>query len=136
MEIKRSPDYSSIENDLMITSMVQKSNKVKVYSEDAENRWFIMRLVPDLMPYVDVLDVHIGCSQLMSLYKGDPTYFGNSIIVFDGDVSEDDLNIVPEQLRNRLNNIIKLPGNKRPEEVIYDYIISLPHDHPYWKGHQ
>ena len=133
MEIKRNPEYSSIENDLLVTSMLQNSNKVKLYSEDAENRWFIKNLVPDLIPYVDILDVRIGCSQLMSLYKGDPNYFGNAVIVFDGDVSDDDLNTVPEQLRKRLNNIVRLPGVKRPEEVLYDYIISLQSDHPYWE---
>ena len=133
MEIKRNPEYSSIENDLLVTSMLQNSNKVKLYSEDAENRWFIKNLVPDLISYVDILDVRIGCSQLMSLYKGDPNYFGNAVIVFDGDVSDDDLNTVPEQLRKRLNNIVRLPGVKRPEEVLYDYIISLQSDHPYWE---
>lgn len=133
MEIKRNPEYSSIENDLLVTSMLQNSNKVKLYSEDAENRWFIKNLVPDLIPYVDILDVRIGCSQLMSLYKGDPNYFGNAVIVFDGDVTDEDLNTVPEQLRKRLNNIVKLPGAKRPEEVFYDYIISLLPEHPYWE---
>ncbi len=133
MEIKRNPDYSSIENDLLVTSWLQNTNKVKLYSEDAENRWFVSNLVPDLILFVDMLDVHIGCAQLMSLYKGDPNYFGNVVMVFDGDVKESDLDTVPEQLRQRLNNIVKLPGTKRPEEVIYDYIISLPPDHPYWE---
>lgn len=133
MEIKRNPEYSSIDNDLQVTSMLQNSNKVKLYSEDAENRWFIKNLVPDLISYVDILDVRIGCSQLMSLYKGDLNYFGNAVIVFDGDVSDNDLNTIPEQLRKRLNNIVRLPGVKRPEEVLYDYIISLQADHPYWE---
>ena len=35
------------------------------------------------------------------------------------DVKEKDLEAIPEQLRKRLNNIIKLPGTIRPEEVIY-----------------
>ena len=133
MDIKRNPEYSSIENDLLVTSMLQNPNKVKLYSEDAENRWFIKNLVPDLMLYVEMMDVHIGCSQLMSLYKGDPNYFGNAVIVFDGDVKDSDLDTIPEQLRKRLNNIVKLPGTKRPEEVLYDYIITLQPDHPYWE---
>lgn len=69
----------------------------------------------------------------MSLYKGDPDYFGNAVIVFDGDVSDNDLNTIPEQLRKKLNNIVKLPGDKRPEEELYDYIIALGPDHPYWE---
>ena len=133
MDIKRNPEYSSIENDLLVTSMLQNPNKVKLYSEDAENRWFIKNLVPDLMLYVEMMDVHIGCSQLMSLYKGDPNYFGNVVIVFDGDVKDSDLDTIPEQLRERLNNIVKLPGTKRPEEVLYDYIMALQPEHPYWE---
>ncbi len=133
MEIKRNPEYSTIENDLSVMSMLQNSNRVKLYSEDDETRWFIRNLVPEYQSYVDILDVHIGCSQLMSLYKCDSSYFGNTIIVFDGDVKEDILNVVSEKIRNRLNNIIKLPGTTRPEEIIYKYILSLQPEHPYWE---
>lgn len=132
LEMKRNPDYSTIENDLLVESMLQNSNKVKVYSEDAENRWFIRKLVPEYLPYVDILDVKIGCDQLLSLYTGDISYFGNVLIVLDGDVNDKDLQTIPEQLRNRLNNIIKLPGTVRPEEVIYKYILDLDPEHPYW----
>lgn len=134
LDMKRNPDYSTIENDLLVESMLQNSNKVKVYSEDAENRWFIKKLVPEYLPYVDILDVKIGCDQLLSLYSGDVSYFGNVLIVFDGDVKEKDLETIPEQLRKRLNNIIKLPGTKRPEEVIYKYILELDSEHPYWEN--
>ena len=63
---------------------------------------------------------------------GDLTYFGNTIIVFDGDVSDDELGKIPQTVREKLNNILLLPGEKRPEEVIYNYIISLPPEHSYW----
>lgn len=134
LEMKRNPDYSTIENDLLVESMLQNSNKVKVYSEDAENRWFIRKLVPEYLPYVDILDVKIGCDQLLSLYIGDISYFGNVLIVLDGDVKDKDLEMIPEQLRTRLSNIIKLPGAVRPEEVIYKYIINLDPEHPYWEN--
>lgn len=134
LEMKRNPDYSTIENDLLVESMLQNSNKVKIYSEDSENRWFIKKLVPEYLSYVELLDVKIGCAQLLSLYKGDVSYFGNVLIVLDGDVTDKDLKTIPEQLRNRLKNIIKLPGKIRPEEVIYKYIISLESEHPYWEN--
>ena len=134
LEMKRNPDYSTIENDLLVESMLQNSNKVKVYSEDKENRWFMKNLVSEYLPYVDILDVKIGCDQLLSLLKGDISYFGNALIVLDGDVEDKDLETISEQLRNRLNNIIKLPGSVRPEEVIYNYILSLDAEHPYWEN--
>ena len=132
LEVKRNPSFSSIKNDLLITSMVQNVNKVKVYTEDSENRWFLKNLVPEYLPYIELLDVNIGCVQLISLYMGDLTYFGNTIIVFDGDVSDDVLGKIPQTVREKLNNILLLPGEKRPEEVIYNYIISLPPEHSYW----
>lgn len=134
LEMKRNPDYSTIENDLLVESMLQNSNKVKIYSEDAENRWFIQKLVPEYLSYVDILDVKIGCDQLLSLYTGDISYFGNVLIVLDGDVKDKDLEAIPEQLRARLKNIIKLPGTVRPEEVIYKYILTLEPEHPYWEN--
>lgn len=134
LDLKRNPDYSTIENDLLVESMLQNSNKVKIYSEDAENRWFIKKLVPEYLPYVDILDVTIGCDQLLSLYSGDVSYFGNVLIVLDGDVKERDLETIPEQFRTRLNNIIKLPGTMRPEEVVYKYILGLDSEHPYWEN--
>lgn len=97
LEMKRNSDYSTIENDLLVESMLQNSNKAKVYSEDSENRWFIKKLIPEYLPYVEMLDVKIGCDQLLSLYKGDMSYFGNVLIVLDGDVKDKDLETIPEQ---------------------------------------
>lgn len=134
LELKRNPNYSSIENDLLVESMLQNTNKVKVYSEDAENRWFIKKLLPEYLMYIDILDVNIGCNQLLSLYNGDVSYFGNVLIILDGDVEDKDLEVIPERLRTRLKNIVKLPGNERPEEVIYNYIMSLDPEHPYWEN--
>ncbi len=134
LEVRRNPDYSTIENDLLVQSMLQNSNRVKVYSEDAENRWFIQNLLPDYLPFLEILDVKLGCDQLLSLYNGDISYFGNVLIVLDGDVKDKNLEVIPERLRTRLNNIIKLPGSVRPEEVIYQYILSLDSEHPYWEN--
>jgi hypothetical protein len=133
LELKRNPSYSTIENDLLVLSMVQSINKVKVYSEDEENRWFLKNILSEYLPYIELLDVKIGCSQLISLYNADLSYFGNSLIVFDGDVDEKALSVIPEKIRHRLNNIITLPGEVRPEEVLYKYIMGLTEDHPYWE---
>lgn len=134
LEVRRNPDYSTIENDLLVQSMLQNPNKVKVYSEDEENRWFIKKLIPEYLPYIEILDVKIGCNQLLSLYTGDLSYFGNVLIVLDGDVEAKELNKIPEQLRNKLKNIVKLPGSVRPEEIIYQYLCNLDPEHPYWEN--
>lgn len=132
LDIKRNPDYITMENDLMIQSVVQKNKKIKLYTEDAEARWLLSHLIQSYLLYVEMVDSKIGCRELISLYMADSAYFGQCIMVFDGDVPDAEISIIPETLRKRFNNIIKLPGNKRPEEIIYDYIVSLPSDHDFW----
>lgn len=134
LEIKRNTPFTEIESDLMVNSIVQNSNKIKLYSEDAEARWFLSHIINEYLPYVDVLDVTIGCSELINLYKADIQYFGNVLLVFDGDVTESQLNKIPSQTRKNLGNILLLPGGKRPEEVIYNYLLSLDSDHEFWSG--
>ena len=134
LEIKRNTPFTEIESDLMVNSIVQNSNKIKLYSEDAEARWFLSHIVNEYLPYVDVLDVTIGCSELINLYKADIQYFGNVLLVFDGDVTESQLNKIPSQMRKNLGNILLLPGGKRPEEVIYNYLLSLDSEHEFWSG--
>jgi len=102
-----------------------------VYSEDAENRWFLKNLLKKYMMHLKILETNIGCEQLLNLYSVDQNYFGNVLIVLDGDVKSDKIDKLPQI--NRLKNIIKLPGEVRPEEVIFNYIISLNHDHPFWE---
>lgn len=134
LEIKRNPSFTEIESDLMIISAVQNSNKTKLYSEDAEARWFLQYLVQDYLVYVDVLDIKIGCDQLINLYAADLQYFGNTLIIFDGDVTEKQLEKIPKSMRENLGNILKLPGGKNPEQLLYDYLVSLGPEHDFWSG--
>jgi len=132
LEIKRNITFTEIERDLSVTSIVQSYNKVKIYSEDSEARWFLKFLIPEYLVYLELLDTTIGCDELINLYNADISYFGNILIVFDGDVTEKQLNKIPGPLRDKLGNIIKLPGDKRPEEIIYNYLKKLQPDHDYW----
>lgn len=132
LEIKRNSDYFAIESDLLVQSIVQNNRKIRVYSEDSENRWMLKHLVANYLPFLDVLEANVGCAELMSLYNADTSYFGNSLIVLDGDVQDKTIQTVPETIRNHFFNIVKLPGNVRPEEVIYKYLISLQEDHDFW----
>lgn len=134
LEIKRNPAFNEIESDLMIISAVQNSNKIKIYSEDAEARWFLKYLAPDYLVYVDVLEITIGCDQLINLYCADLQYFGNALILFDGDVKESQLSKISKAIRDSLRNIVQLPGNKSPEEILYDYLLTLGPDHAFWSS--
>jgi hypothetical protein len=116
----------------MVQSMAQNRKKVKVYSEDAEARWFLQKLLNQYIARLEMLDVSLGCKHLLGLFKADPLYFGNTLIVLDGDVSDRDISDVPEKVRERANNIVKLPGAVRPEQIMYEYLNALPPEHPYW----
>ena len=132
LEIKRNFEFCSIESDLMVQSMAQNRKKTKIYSEDAEARWFLQKLLNHYIARLEILDVSLSCTHLLGLFKADPVYFGNVLIVLDGDVSDRDISEVPEKVRQRANNIIKLPGIVRPEQVIYDYLNAMPSEHNYW----
>ena len=82
--------------------------------------------------YVDVLEITIGCDQLINLYCADLQYFGNALILFDGDVKENQLSKISKAIRDSLRNIVLLPGNKSPEKILYDYLLTLGPDHAFW----
>ena len=134
LEIKRNPSFTEIESDLMIISAVQASNKIKLYSEDAEARWFMKYLIQDYLVYVEEMDITIGCDPLINLCSADLQYFGNTLIVLDGDVTEKQLSKIPESMRKNLGNIIRLPGGTSPERVLYEYLLSLGPDHDFWSS--
>lgn len=133
LDIRRNPSFHSMENDLMIQSIINNSHKVKIYSEDAETRWFLKNLIGNYISYVDLLDVKAGCQSLMTMYKSDAEYFTRTLIVLDGDVDEKTLDTVPKPIRDKFRNILLLPGKERPEQVIYEYILGLESDHEFWK---
>lgn len=134
LEIKRNPSFTEIESDLRIISAVQNSNKIKLYSEDAEARWFLHHLIPNYLIYIEELDIKLGCDQLINLYNADIQYFGNILMLFDGDVTEKQLSKIPKNIQDNLGNILMLPGNEPPEKVIYEYVLSLGPDHDFWSS--
>jgi hypothetical protein len=92
----------------------------------------LKNLTSDYQNLLDVLDVSLGCRELMTLFKADMQYFGNALIVLDGDVTDETLNVIDEKIRTRMGNVLKLPGQVRPEELVRQYLLGLPSDHPYW----
>jgi hypothetical protein len=129
LELYKNPAYTFIENELSVLSDVQNKRKIKIYTEDEENRWFLKKLINEYLPQVEMLDVNIGCNELLKLRKADLEYFSNVLIVLDGDVSEEVIEKEKAIGKLTIDNLLKLPGTERPEKVIYNYIINLPDDH-------
>ena len=125
----KNPTYTCIENDLLIKTSKHQL-KVKVYAEDDEARWFAKKMLKKYENYLDFLDRHLGCEDLIRLFNCDQTYFGNTIIIFDGDVKASQLKNIKAKYKG---NYLKLPDNKNnPETVFYNYLISLDEESPYW----
>ena len=124
----KNPTYTCIENDLLIKTSKQQI-KIKVYTEDNEARWFAKKLLTDYSKYLDFVDSKLGCKELITLFNCDQTYFGNNLIIFDGDVTQNDLKNITAKYKK---NYFTLPGNSNPESVFYEYLIHLDEDSSYW----
>lgn len=131
LEILSNPSYAVIYNDLNIPFICNNIKKINVYSEDEECRWFFKKLIERYKIHVNIVNITLGCSELLRLNSADPIYFSNIIFVLDGDVSDEDIS---KKNSNKFNNIIKLPGMVRPEQVIYEFMLSLPHTSDFWIG--
>lgn len=130
----RNPRLDIIKNDLTLNLSANGLQKVGVFSEDAEARKLIAELVKDtcLESRLNLIDCSFGCKQLMQLYIHDFAYMRDRILVLDGDVSEADIDdSIPKPLRDIGKNIVTLPGEVRPEQVIYDFLVSYD-DEAFW----
>lgn len=112
-------------NDLNSTSGIYKNNKLTVYSEDDEARWFLTKLTYKLLPSMQLIQTKLGHDQLLLLDHHDRKYFSNVLFVFDGDVPQEKL----KTYHNGTGNKLTLPYKNNPEKVIYNYINSLPKGH-------
>ncbi len=130
LEVHVNPDQQFINNDMMIENSLKKINrkKVVVYSEDAETRWFIEKILEDYKRYVKIVNMNFGCEQAKKWMKTDPEYFKNILFILDGEVDISPENSISgEQLRN----FIVLPGGAPPEQVLHDYLLKLKSGHAY-----
>lgn len=85
---------------------------------------------PDVIGNLEFLEISLGCDEIKNLYAGDFSYFREKVVVFDGDVSDASIEEkIPPTLRQNGGNIVCLPGGgKRPENVVWDYLLASPVD--------
>ena len=132
----RNPSFTAIQNDLSLGGYSPTSPRVGVFSEDAEARHFLSHLIKGtaLETRLELVDCSFGCDQLMKLYVNDFPYIRDRVIVFDGDVRDGDIEgTIPKGLRESGQNIVRLPGNVRPEKVIYDFLCAYENDE-FWNA--
>lgn len=125
LKVYRNPAFSIIKNDLMLANPGSNIRRIPVYCEDDEGRWFFENLIKKHKIRLNLIKVKLSCDALIQLNKNDPVYFSNVIFALDGDVPDEDI--------CNFNNFIKLPGNVRPEKVIYDFLLDLSSDSELWE---
>lgn len=123
LQIKKNADYDFIEKDLLISPINTKCKKQKitVYSEDEEARWFIKKLLRGYNNKLDFRNIKISCSSLVDLMNCEPC-FKNYIVIFDGDFDQD------RRITMNKQNYLILPTTNdqkiSPEKELHTFLFS------------
>ena len=133
------PDIYKIRMNLlsMTSNEIYLNKKIPVFTEDEEARIFLEIIFeyfsqkqPDIFSkfkdFFHLVNIKIGANNLINIFADryliDSTM--QSICILDGD---------HQNKRDYGNYIITLPGEKSPEELIFEYSISLSNTNdPFW----
>jgi hypothetical protein len=135
VEVIQNPPFDIIYKELMATYYLPTSRKISIFSEDNEARYFIKKILEKYSNRFKLLDVSFGYDQLLKMLANDFNNFSQYLYILDGDVPEADItHCIKKVSPAQIHCILKLPGSKRPEEVIWQYLNQLPPDHKFLKG--
>jgi AAA15 family ATPase/GTPase len=104
-----------------------KPKRINVYFEDNEARIFYKNLISDLQFDCEIVlkNLSLSCGTYKTLLEKGFEEFTKSIVVLDGDFRTN----FPMHLSD---NVIFLPNNYRPENVVKDFLNSLPETDSFW----
>lgn len=132
--LKLSNDNIVVENNLTVDQITAHltlnplssppTKKIRVYTEDSEARLFIKTLLPRrLLSRIELVDVSLGAEELIKLKKSKIPEFTENLIILDGDKSKHSIN-------NK--NVITLPSNVGPDQLLFEFLNGLPDDDEFW----
>lgn len=139
IEVVQNPPFDAIYKELMATYCTPASRRISVFSEDDEARFLIRKLLEKYSIRFKLLEVSFGWEQLLKTLADDFINFSQYIYILDGDIPDVEIDTYIQKIAPaKVGCILKLPGGKRPEQVIWEYLDQLPHDHPFliWGGRQ
>lgn len=124
--IINSPEPLLYRNLLQETVAFRSAQKIKLISEDAEARWLLKHLLPDtVLSKLNLLETTVGCNEVLSLSKCDPTYFNTRIIVLDGDIKSKRATMTDIDTQKMIGHYIYvLPSKKSIEESVLSFLQS------------
>ncbi|MCU4709978.1 ATP-binding protein [Acinetobacter pittii] len=104
--------------------------ETNVYFEDDEARAFFNALVTQRKikkPLKLMKDISMGCGNYLELIRQKvPEFDKLSLLILDGDV--------PDSKVKAHKNIIKLPGDIPPDQLLFEFLFKLSEDDPYWEN--
>jgi len=132
IEVTQSPSFEAIYNDLMATYHAHDLRKLPIFSEDAEARYFISKLLGKYAHRFNLLEAPFSHDSLLGMRTSDYNNFCRYLYIVDGDVPDDKIAKYAKKVAPApLGCIMKLPGSKRPEQVLWEYIESMQPGHPF-----
>lgn len=128
IKVYTNPSYELIQNNLCltITQEIKRNDKILVYSEDDDTRWFFKKLIYGYANKLKFINANLGCSDLQKMLKEDKNYFSKVLFVVDGDVKE----TAPAFVKKK--NVLALVDTIRPEQVLYNYLNR--EDNMFWEN--
>lgn len=103
-----------------------------VYFEDDEARAFFNALVIKRIPRKPLkimTSISMGCENYLELMRQKvPEFYKHSLLILDGDV--------PNAKIKSYKNVVKLPGELPPDQLLFDFLYNLPETDVYWTNSQ
>lgn len=133
INIKSDTSYNFIKNYLNRTlTGKSKTTKIDLYTEDKEGAIFVKSLIGQKTKFVNFVDISLGCGNIIQLasVKVPSFSYPNSIIVLDGDVKK---NVSQSRSIKKIKNILLLPSDKSPEQLLSEFLNELSDTHSLWK---
>ncbi len=132
IKIKNNTSYDYIKNHLNRTLTGKTIKKrIDLYTEDREGAIFVKSIIGQKTKYFNFIDVSLGCGNLIQLASSKvPSFtYPNSLIILDGDVK---INRQQFKKIKKIKNVLLLPSDKSPEQIISDFLYNLSDEDPLW----
>lgn len=126
LEVRHNASREQIQNEIY-NELNIASPKIKIYSEDAEARWFFNNLLQYCgidKNLLRIVDMTMGGENIISLYKADSIVFSDVIVVLDGDKHKELPQYQTANQPVRDYHFVLLPGEKSPEAVFLDALCD------------
>lgn len=124
LEKKVNPAYDIIKYDLNMKLKKENTEKIKIYCEDDEAKYFASALLKDFAERIYFINYKAGCDQLIDLFKSDK-YFQEEVLIFlDGDSYSKYCNLIGNYPKANIVFSLLPLREQSPEETIYDYMFN------------